>query len=63
LRRNIRKRARFTGILLFGYGIVGLSKAKAIWNLPNGDYEYFNGTIIDILYICKPWTGRSGFKS
>ncbi len=29
------------------------SKAKAIWNLPDGDYEYFNGTIMDILYNCK----------
>ncbi|MDO0822476.1 DUF6544 family protein [Desulfosporosinus nitroreducens] len=29
------------------------SKAKAIWNLPNGDYEYFKGTLTDIVYIPK----------
>lgn len=29
------------------------SRMKAVWNLPNGDYEYFNGTINDILYNCK----------
>jgi len=29
------------------------SKMKAIWNLSGGDYEYFNGTVTDILYNCK----------
>lgn len=29
------------------------SKMKAVWNLYNGDYEYFNGTITDIVYNCK----------
>jgi hypothetical protein len=31
-------------------GIKIPSKLKAIWNLPDGDYEYFNGTITDIAY-------------
>lgn len=29
------------------------SKMKAIWNLPGGDYEYFDGTVTDIVYNCK----------
>ena len=29
------------------------SKMKAIWNLPGEDYEYFNGTLTDIVYNCK----------
>ena len=31
-------------------GIKIPSKLKAIWNLPNGDYEYFNGTLKAIVY-------------
>lgn len=31
-------------------GIKIPSKVKAIWNLPNGDYEYFNGTLTDLLF-------------
>jgi hypothetical protein len=31
-------------------GIKRPSKLKAIWNLPNGDYEYFDGTLKDIVY-------------
>jgi hypothetical protein len=34
-------------------GIKIPSKLKGIWNLPGGDYEYFNGTIIEILYNNK----------
>lgn len=34
-------------------GIKIPSKAKAIWNLPNGDYEYFKGTLMDIVYVKK----------
>lgn len=26
------------------------SKMRAVWNLPKGDYEYFNGTILEVLY-------------
>jgi len=26
------------------------SGLKAFWNLPAGDYEYFNGTLTNILY-------------
>lgn len=29
------------------------SKMKAVRNLPNGDYEYFNGIITDIVYNNK----------
>ncbi|HEX2924954.1 MAG TPA: DUF6544 family protein [Ruminiclostridium sp.] len=29
------------------------TKTKAVWNLPGGDYEYFNGTITDIVYNCN----------
>jgi hypothetical protein len=29
------------------------SKMRAIWNLPEGDYEYFNGSITDIMYNNK----------
>lgn len=28
------------------------SKMKAVWNLPGGDYEYFIGTVTDIIYNC-----------
>lgn len=31
-------------------GIKIPSRLKAIWNLPDGDYEYFNGTLSDIVY-------------
>lgn len=34
-------------------GIKIPTKMKAIWNLPDGDYEYFNGTIKDIVYNNK----------
>lgn len=29
------------------------TKSKAVWKLPSGDYEYFNGTITDIVYNCN----------
>jgi len=31
-------------------GIKLPSRLKATWNLPDGDYEYFNGTLKDIVY-------------
>jgi len=31
-------------------GIKIPSKLKAIWNLPTGEYEYFNGTLSEIVY-------------
>ncbi|AJQ25667.1 DUF6544 family protein [Pelosinus fermentans] len=31
-------------------GITIPSDLKAIWNLPTGDYEYFNGTLTNIVY-------------
>jgi len=29
------------------------TKLKGVWNLPKGDYEYFDGTILDIVYNHK----------
>lgn len=35
------------------HGLKVPAKTKAVWNLSTGDYEYFNGTITDIVYNCK----------
>ncbi|MDD2555977.1 MAG: hypothetical protein PHX16_06205 [Syntrophaceticus sp.] len=34
-------------------GIKKPTKIKGIWNLPEGDYEYFNGTLTDVVYNCE----------
>jgi hypothetical protein len=33
-------------------GIMMPSRVKGVWNLEGGDYEYFDGSLMDVEYFC-----------